>query len=148
MIKKHITKGLVTLTLAAMVSCTTGPEPIHYGKDACDHCRMTIMDPKFGAELVTTKGKVFKYDDVNCMVNHANGLPEGLSGATHLLIADMAAPATLIPVQSAFFLRSDEIRSPMGSRVAAFSNAEVRDSLMGVIGGTVIDWGGLKAIYE
>jgi copper chaperone NosL len=148
MIGKHITKGAVTLTLAVLVSCTTGPEPIHYGKDACDHCRMTIMDPKFGAELVTTKGKVFKYDDVNCMVNHAKGLPDGMAGATHLLIADMAAPATLIPVQSAFFLRSDEIRSPMGSRVAAFSDAEVRDSLMAVIGGTVIDWHGLKALYE
>lgn len=148
MIENYIAKGLVTLTLVVLVSCTTGPEPIAYGKDACDHCRMTIMDPKFGAELVTAKGKVYKYDDVNCMVNHAKGLPDGLSGATHLLIADMAAPATLIPVQSAFFLRSDEIRSPMGSRVAAFSNAEVRDSLMGVIRGTVIDWEGLKAAYE
>jgi len=147
-INQLIITGLVSAAVVMLASCTSGPEPIIYGKDACDHCRMTIMDPKFGAELVTAKGKIFKYDDVNCMVNHAKGLPDGMSGATYLLIADMARPATLIPVQSAFFLRSDEIRSPMGSRVVAFSSAEVRDSLLSAIGGTVLDWNGVKAIYE
>lgn len=145
---KHSLNGLITLTIVMLASCTHAPEPINYGKDACDHCRMTIMDPKFGAELVTSKGKVYKYDDVNCMVMHDKELPEGISGATHVLIADLARPATLIPVQSAFFLRSDEVRSPMGSRVAAFSDVEVRDSLLSAIGGTVLDWNGVKAIYE
>ena len=30
---------------------------------------MTIVDPRYGAELVTTKGKVYKYDAVECLIN-------------------------------------------------------------------------------
>lgn len=146
--KKQLILGIALVAVVMLASCASDPEPISYGKDACDYCRMTIMDPKFGAELVTAKGKVFKYDDVNCMVNHAKELPDGLATAAHVLVADMDESASLIPVHSAFFLRSDEVRSPMGSRVAAFSDMQKRDSLLSAIGGTVIDWSGIKAIYE
>ncbi|MCF8256277.1 MAG: nitrous oxide reductase accessory protein NosL [Flavobacteriales bacterium] len=140
---------IIALLASTLVfSCNVEPEPINYGKDACDHCRMTIMDPKFGAELVTAKGKVYKFDDVNCMVNHAKGLAEGLSGAAHILVTDMQQPATLIAVGSAFFLRSDEVRSPMGSRVAAFSEQSVRDSRLEMWGGTALDWNETKNIFE
>lgn len=129
-------------------SCGTDPEPIAFGKDACDHCRMTIMDPKFGAELVTAKGKVYKFDDVNCMVSHGKGIPEGLDGAAHLLVCDMSHPGQLIPVREAFMLRSDEVRSPMGSRVAAFSVKADRDAKLTEWGGDPIDWAGIRAVYE
>ena len=28
---------------------------------------MTISDPQFGGEIITTKGKVYKFDDLHCM---------------------------------------------------------------------------------
>ena len=31
-------------------------------------CKMTLVDKKFGAEVVTKKGKVYKFDDLNCMI--------------------------------------------------------------------------------
>ena len=57
------------LALALFLSCNTEPVPLRYGKDACHLCKMTLMDKKFGGELVTGKGKVYKFDDVNCMIN-------------------------------------------------------------------------------
>lgn len=64
--------------LAFCSSCTTGPEPIRYGQDNCHHCQMTLMDKRFGAEIVTDKGKVYKFDDLNCLVNFmkAGAVPE------------------------------------------------------------------------
>lgn len=138
----------VVAVVLLLSSCGTEPEPILFGKDACEHCRMTIMDPKFGAELVTSKGKVFKFDDVNCMVHLGKGLPDGLDGAAHLLISDMSNPGQLIPVKEAFMLRSEEVRSPMGSRVAAFSVEADRDAKLTEWGGETIDWAGIRAVYE
>jgi copper chaperone NosL len=32
-------------------------EPIHFGKDQCELCKMGIEDAKFGTELITEKRK-------------------------------------------------------------------------------------------
>ena len=43
------------------------PEPIALGKDACDQCRMTISDARFGGEAITTKGRILRFDSVECL---------------------------------------------------------------------------------
>jgi len=55
-----------------LLSCSTGSQPINYGKDNCDFCKMTIMDQKFGTEIVTKKGKIYKFDSDECMRNFYN----------------------------------------------------------------------------
>ena len=57
-------------------SCSTSVRPISYGKDACEHCRMTIMDKKFGAELITKKGKIFVFDSDECLAQYVIKNPE------------------------------------------------------------------------
>jgi copper chaperone NosL len=107
------------------LSCSSDPEPLRYGKDACYACKMTLMDKKFGAELVTAKGKIFKFDDANCMVNFINS--DYLTDETivHKLIIDYSQPGKLISAEKAFYLKTDQIRSPMASQVAAFEKEEV-----------------------
>ena len=68
---KNIPYNKVALaSIAALIlsSCSVEPQAIAIGKDLCDECHMTIMDPKFGGEVVTKKGKVFKFDDVHCLI--------------------------------------------------------------------------------
>ena len=64
---KPISITLYGLFFLLLTSCSTKPEPFAYGKDNCHTCKMGIMDPKFGTELITTKGKIYKFDDVSCM---------------------------------------------------------------------------------
>lgn len=118
---------MISLMLTAIVflSCNTDPQPLQYGKDACYTCKMTLVDKKFGAELVTAKGKVYKFDDVNCMVNFINsGYLEGET-LEHKLVVDYTQSGKLIPAEEAFYLKSDQIRSPMASEVAAFETEKV-----------------------
>ncbi|MCC5932418.1 MAG: nitrous oxide reductase accessory protein NosL [Cyclobacteriaceae bacterium] len=103
-----------------LMACKVEPEPIQFGKDACHHCKMIIMDPKFGAELVTDKGKIYKFDDVNCMVYHM--IQEEREQFAHVMIVDFAKTHQLIDAKEAWFLHSDALRSPMASYIAAFEN--------------------------
>jgi copper chaperone NosL len=57
------------LAIILMSSCNTQPEAIKVGTDNCYFCKMTITDAKFGAELITQKGKIFKFDDVHCILS-------------------------------------------------------------------------------
>jgi len=101
--------------------CTQSPEPIRYGKDACEFCKMTIMDKKYAAEIVTDKGKVFKFDDISCLIKYmkANRLIE--AELAFVVVNDYSKPGEWIDVKTAAFLSSKDLRSPMRGDVAAFS---------------------------
>src|SRR6188768_3670534 len=93
----------VLLVAILFLSCTSDPEPLRYGKDACYTCKMTLMDKKFGAELVTVKGKVYKFDDANCMVNFINSGYLADETLAHKLIVDYSQPEKLISAEEAFY---------------------------------------------
>lgn len=109
--------------LIVLTACAIKPEPIQFGKDACHQCKMTLMDPKFGAELVTKKGRIYIFDDVNCLMDYIKNNDISTESISHLLVIDFANPETLIDAGNAFYLMSDAIKSPMASQVAAFSSA-------------------------
>ncbi|WP_431210053.1 nitrous oxide reductase accessory protein NosL [Puia sp. P3] len=67
--------------------CQTGPEPILYGQDDCSFCKMSFTDKRFGGEVCTKKGKVYKFDDLHCLVESMKaGLPsKGDVGAVYFV---------------------------------------------------------------
>ena len=73
-----------------MVSCGISPKPIDYGSDGCHYCSMTIVDHQHAAEIVTTKGKAFKFDAVECMMNHLKDID--VSTVQLFLVNDFRAP--------------------------------------------------------
>jgi len=85
---------------------------------------MTLMDPKFGAEIVTKKGKVFKFDDVNCMLGFYHADFEEQGNIAHLLVVNFAQPTKLIDATNSWYLKSDLIKSPMASGIAAFATED------------------------
>lgn len=122
--KSNVSLALVAFLLGTVVSlqsCAQQPEPIRYGQDACVFCKMTIMDKKFAAEIVTNKGKAFKFDDLSCMVKYIkiNQLKE--EELAFIVVNDYNHPGELIDVKTATFLSSKDLRSPMRGDVAAFS---------------------------
>jgi copper chaperone NosL len=66
-----VTKLSASVALIAflLIGCNPKAEKINLGKDQCAECKMTIVDPKFGAEIVTKKGKVYKFDDTHCIAD-------------------------------------------------------------------------------
>ncbi len=129
-------------------SCSTDPEPLNYGQDACHTCKMTLMDKKFGAELVTKKGKVFKFDDVNCMLTYYNSSEIKPEEFAHRLVVDFSTPAELVDASNAFYLKSPEIKSPMASQVAAFASKVKMDEMRKNQTGIYLVWGELVTEFK
>ena len=140
--------NMLTLLILLFVSCSADPQPLQYGKDACHTCKMTLVDKKFGAELVTKKGKVYKFDDVNCMINFYNSGYEEFGNIAHRLVIDFANPEKLIDAQHAFFAKTDQIRTPMASGVAAFGSEDDYKKFNKKWKGTALSWGELVTEFK
>lgn len=132
---------LVFAVFSLFFSCTTQPEPLHYGKDACYTCKMTLMDKKFGAEIVTKKSKIYKFDDLNCMINFYNSGYEPEENMEHLLVIDFTQPEKLIDARYSFFVKSDKIRTPMASQLAAFEKEVDYMNYKKEWKGVLLSWG-------
>jgi copper chaperone NosL len=131
-----------------LFSCKVEPEPIYYGKDSCHACKMTMVDKRFGSELVTTKGKVYKFDDTNCMLNFLHSDQLKNQDIAFKLIVDYSQPEKLIPVEHAFFLKSDEIRSPMNSEIAAFETEKAMNDLKRKWKAIYLGWGEVQTQFK
>ncbi len=135
--KPPLTQTLIFVTLLlAFTACTTSNEavPINFGKDQCDFCKMTISNPKFGAELITDKGRILKYDATECMVNHIhNGAPK----YQKLYAVPFDEPKELKSVENLHFLISPDFRSPMGANLSAFT---AKNKLDEKYHSQLIDW--------
>ncbi|CAN5477212.1 hypothetical protein BH10BAC4_BH10BAC4_13130 [soil metagenome] len=136
------------LVVTLLASCSAEPEPIAYGKDSCHTCKMTLVDNRFGAEIVTKKGKVYKFDDMTCMINFYNSGQEKEEDMAFRLAVDFNIPGQLVNAQEAFYSKSPEIKSPMGGQVAAFSTKEQFQNRNEEWHGILLTWGELLTQYK
>lgn len=113
---------IICVIALSLLACSVEPESLVYGKDQCYTCKMTLMDRKFGAELVTKKGKVYKFDDINCLFSFYNGSAVNKEDYQYKLVVDFSKTEHLINAENAIFLQSSEIKSPMASELAAFES--------------------------
>jgi copper chaperone NosL len=135
--------SLLSLVALAAAACAPEPEPIAYGEDLCAHCRMVIVDERYGAELVTTKGRIFKFDSIECLADYVLRSIDA-ADVHSLWVTDYRAPGTLIDVTDATFLHSPALNSPMGANLTAFTASGITpDDLLEEFGGEVLDWAGV-----
>ena len=145
---KMANRPLVFLLFFSVVnfcSCKSGPEPIIAGTDHCYFCKMTITDLRFSTELLTDKGRIFKFDDLHCMMSYVKADANETHARTSYFVADYSSDHSLFDASRAFYLQSSALRSPMGGNVAAF---RLKDSLLVAqkhFSGEMLEWGTLKA---
>lgn len=129
---------LSSLILFFMVGCSAQPEPLNIGKDICHFCKMGIADARFGAELISKKGKVFKFDDIGCMVNFmkADGIEQ--KDISQTVVINYEKKNDFIDTGKAVYIKSEVVKSPMGFNIATFSNIHSANKF--VPGGKILSW--------
>lgn len=126
-IKSRKTNFAVPVAAALMwvfASCSAQPEPIKLGSDACHYCKMTISDARFGAEILTTKGKVYKFDDPHCIIAFLDKDQIDRQLVKDIYLVDFNEPHELLNVNQSYLLESESFNSPMNGNIAAFISRE------------------------
>jgi copper chaperone NosL len=137
---KKLVPAVAAFFIVALTACNTKPEPFVIGKDVCQDCKMTIMDAKFGGEIITKKGKLYKFDDAHCL---AHFLKEGSVKAADIadiLFIDYENNKTFLDVESLYFVVSTNLKSPMNSNAAAFTNKEIAGKIAAQNSGEIKTW--------
>ncbi len=139
--KKQQSKILFASTILAVLffACKVEPKTIQYGKDHCAFCDMTVVDKTHSAEYVTKKGKAYVFDAVECMVRQINQ-KNNMNDLAFVLVADYANPGELVDAQTATYLISKAIKSPMGANLSAFKHREDAEKIQAEKGGELYSW--------
>jgi len=119
-----VSKVAVAATMLMFIfsACSNKPQPFNYQKDVCDHCKMTIVDPKFGGEIITKKGKAYKFDDIACMTQFLRSGVVKENEISQKLVINYQKRNEFIDANKAFFLASAALKTPMGGNTAAFNS--------------------------
>jgi copper chaperone NosL len=141
---------ILSLTLIFISSCQNGPQPINFGTDLCAMCRMKIMDNKFGAEVVTKRGKTFKFDSDECLMGYINTGTLKAEQKGQLLVIDYMNPENFIDAEKAFYLHSEKVPSPMGAYISAFKTMEEAQKINLNNGnlGVIVGWDAIQEIRK
>jgi len=132
--------------LLVLTSCNVGPQAIDYGNDGCHFCKMTIVDKVHAAEIVTTKGKVYKFDASECMINF---MDEFETSDIKLYLTNIyTEPEILIDATKATFLISKNVPSPMGAFLTAFKTKKDAKKVQTEKGGTLYTWNELLIHFK
>jgi copper chaperone NosL len=129
---------IILATVLLMTSCAIEPKEISYGKDACHSCKMNIVDQQHAAETVSKKGKVFKYDSIECMIrDNKNNNAEDIA---MFLVMDYNNPNTFMDATKASYIISEKIPSPMGGFLSALKTQFEAEKLQTEQTGTLYNW--------
>lgn len=128
------------LVLLIISGCSQEPQPIEYDKDSCTHCMMLITDAKYGAELITSKGKCYKFDAVECLVDYLIEHKSDEMDNAALWITDFTKPFHFINARTAHYLQNEKFHSPMGFNVLAVEDENEIKKIKDEHGGKQLNW--------
>jgi nitrous oxide reductase accessory protein NosL len=111
--RRHPWGVALALLVFVLGSCggepESGPGPVAWDRDECEHCRMLLSDRSFATQLRTRDGRLHRFDDVGCALlwahEHASEEP------SEIWVRDMDASGWL-DAREARFVEGQ--RSPMG----------------------------------
>jgi copper chaperone NosL len=126
--------GVLTALLAG---CGRGddssPPEIRYGEDLCSVCGMILSDPRYASAALTTDD-VALFDDIGELIEWRRKHP---SLQVRISYVHDHTTKQWIRADSATFVKSPAVASPMGHGIAAFANAQQAAAFEHASGGEI-----------
>lgn len=130
----------IVTAVVLLSSCSSQPEPFKVGQDNCQTCKMGIIDIKFGGEIITKKGKVYKFDDAVCLAKFIRSGTLDKKDISQTVVSDFEKPTAFIDIEKVLFVVSPSLKSPMMGNAAAFKNKSSAETFNAPIEGQIMDW--------
>lgn len=131
-----------------LFACSVEQEPIDYGHDECDYCQMTIVDNKYGAEIVSKQGKAYKFDAAECLMRYIIHGEIKEPDIALTLVTDLTKPGEFVDAQKGFYLISENLPSPMGAYLSSFEDKKTASEYHDKYGGDLYSWNSLKIYFK
>lgn len=125
---------VIFLALTTLASCKVKPVEIDFGHENCAWCQMTIVDSRFACELVSDKGKAYKFDAIECLAQFY--LKNTETNWQYIVFMPFDQPGSFHNESEVVFVQSNSIKSPMGGGLAAYLDVEQTDNKEQ----TIYDW--------
>ena len=117
---------VISLTLFIISGCdeqaTVGPPSVQLDDSVCDYCNMIISDERWSTATIIQgpRGPEPRlFDDFNCQANYESKHPDLVILARW---SHNYPTREWLSTEQAVFLISKDLRSPMGSNIAAFAS--------------------------
>lgn len=120
------TKTFILLALLVVLgACQAQPDlsqppEIVYGEDVCTECGMIISEPRFASAYYTQDGEARSFDDIGGMLTHH---AEHQEDVAQFWVHDYETEEWIV-AEEAFYVSGEELHTPMGYGVVAFSDQE------------------------
>lgn len=145
--KPNITCLIAAMLLILTAGCEPKPQPIHYGSDQCDYCRMMITDQEFASQAVNNQGRAYKFDSVECMA--AFDLTFDNPDNIHSLwVPDFLNREDWLQAGEAYYLFSETLRSPMGLNLSAYATRGQAEEMLSEYGGEIVAYERVRTIVQ
>jgi copper chaperone NosL len=139
-------KGLAITAVLLLIffgSCNTEPQPIKIGTDTCIFCKMTISDNRFGGEILTKKGKTYKFDDIHCLTSFKKSDALNKEIIKSIYFVNFEATHNFIEASKSHLFKSDAFHTPMAGNIAAFDNEHSLNNIAQKFKGSEVTWNDL-----
>jgi len=127
---------VIILTLGLLACGRKEIKPVDlYPEDICSYCKMAISEKMFAGEIVRDDGEVWKFDDLGCLRAHMKS--ERGQERLHLFFRVMEKQ-DWVKGEDATLVKSDMIKTPMGSGMIAFAEKKHAEDFVRQHGGKII----------
>ncbi len=127
-------------------ACNPGPQDVTIGHDECAHCRMIISERPFASQIVSTTGKVWFFDSVECLAAYeiADSIDE--ERVHSRWVPNFNNPEEWLEAETSFYLHSINLRSPMGLHLSSYKNKEDANEKQQEFEGEILNWDDVKLL--
>ena len=119
------------------------PPEIVYGEDVCTECGMIISEARFASAYYTQDGEARRFDDIGGMLTHH---VESQEDVAQFWVHDYETEVWIV-AEEAFYVSSEELHTPMGFGVVAFSDQVRAQNFAGQSQAMVMSFDGLMDQY-
>lgn len=131
----------------ALAGCTSPsaevkPPDIAYNEDICEACGMLISEARFASATVEVNGTPHKFDDIGDLVQYYS--TRSAANVKAYFVHDYTSQQW-IRAETAYFIVSPKIMTPMAHGVAAFTDKSAAEKMAASLSVKVLDFAQLKA---
>lgn len=135
------------MMLVLLSACEPERQEIFYGEEECAHCSMIIADPQFAGQLLTSTGNHHNFDTIECMAAYVETDAIDDEDIHSLWVASFDEEKW-IRADEAYFLRSDNLASPMSMNLTAHEGSEIAQQHQQEYTGEVLGWDEIKNLVR